>query len=78
MAGLLESGRPDLFTSTQIGQLAGQVWHYLNVNGETSVLRLKAEMQSPAGLIHLALGWLLREEKIEFSGEKGYPAVRLK
>lgn len=61
-----------------IGLHAGALWHYLNENGLTSIIKLKSEMACTATLLHLALGWLSREGKIEFSREKGQLLVKLK
>lgn len=61
-----------------IGLLSGLIWNYLNLNGKTSVIQLKSELLCSATHLHLALGWLLREDKIEFSKEKGHLLVQLK
>jgi hypothetical protein len=59
-----------------VGFNAGKVWDYLNRSGETSILKLKTELQCTA--IHLSLGWLLREDKIRISRRKGTLFVGLK
>lgn len=68
----------DISSFESVGILAGQIWHYLNSNGKTSVVKLKSELLSTATYTHLALGWLLREGKIEFLTESGDLIVQLK
>jgi hypothetical protein len=47
-----------------VGSLAGKIWHYLNDFGETPVVKLKFALNKPYRLILLAIGWLLREDKV--------------
>jgi hypothetical protein len=47
-----------------IGQTAGEVWKTLSENEELSVARLPKILKSKPLIIHLALGWLVREDKI--------------
>jgi Winged helix-turn-helix domain (DUF2582) len=51
----------------QIGMTAGSVWLYLTDNGPTSLTALKKAIDEPSDLILAAVGWLAREEKIEFT-----------
>ena len=69
---------PALPSSQSIGSSVGKIWNYLNLNGETSIVKLKTEIQCTATIIHLSLGWLLREDKIKFSIQKGHLFVRLR
>jgi len=55
--------------SEEVGLLAGKIWNFLNAHGEVSVLVLKTKMGVPNSLLYLALGWLLREEKIYIKKE---------
>lgn len=52
--------------SEQIGLTAGSVWLYLSDNGESSVATLKKEVGGSGDLVLAAIGWLAREEKLEF------------
>lgn len=64
----------------QIGVTAGQVWQYLNKNGYTlatkkfiTTTKLKTALGISDRLLHLALGWLSRENKIEIeAGENAF------
>ena len=60
------------------GTEAGTVWRYLRQHGETSIVKLKSEIQSPASAVFLSLGWLMREDKVKFSHKKGHLHVQLK
>jgi len=50
--------------SEEVGLLAGKIWNLLNATGEVSVLVLKTRLGVTNSLLYLALGWLMREEKI--------------
>jgi len=61
--------------NTEIGFLAGRVWHYLNENGEVTTAQLKKALfkkkdSMPDLKLAMGLGWLLRENKIKIE-EKG-------
>lgn len=64
-----------------IGTIAGKVWNYLNENGETSFKKLKEALFSNEKVameeekLAMAIGWLLREGKlnvIESGSGRGY------
>lgn len=80
---IFEKGRwiqnPDEVPSVHsIGIVSGRIWNYLNECGKTSIIKLKLDLSCTGTVIHLALGWLLKEDKIEFSKEAGQLYVRLK
>lgn len=49
-----------------IGKTAGKVWEYLADNGETTIANLKKELSLKADEASMALGWLAREDKLDF------------
>ena len=51
----------------QIGATAGAVWSVLSEKGDATLATLKKEIDAPADLVLAAVGWLAREEKLEFS-----------
>jgi hypothetical protein len=51
----------------QIGMTAGSVWMYLSDHGVTSLTALKKEIGGSADLVLAAIGWLAREEKLDFT-----------
>ena len=60
-----------------IGQTAGQIWNYLNENGETTVAKMKKELDLKGNFAELGLGWLDREGKVEMSKKGTSTNVRL-
>jgi hypothetical protein len=50
-----------------IGEIAGKIWTYLDVNGETTLTNLKKNMDLKSEQAGLSLGWLAREGKINFN-----------
>ena len=53
-----------------IGETAGKVWNLLQRNGKTNLPTVEREVQSPKSVVHMAIGWLAREGKVELRQEK--------
>ena len=47
-----------------IGDAAGKIWHYLNENGDASVSKVTAETGLGKNEVQRAIGWLLKEDKL--------------
>ena len=47
-----------------IGEAAGKVWHYLEENGEASVTKVTNETGLGKNEVQRAIGWLLKEDKL--------------
>ena len=62
----------------KIGQSAGQIYNYLNDNGESSFSKMKKELDLKGNFADLGLGWLAREDKVEISKKGASVNVRLK
>ena len=62
----------------QIGVSAGEIYNYLNSNGETSFSKMKKELDLKENFADLGLGWLAREDKVEISKKGTSVSVRLK
>ncbi len=60
------TGRQQALSNEQIGQAAGEVWRVLTENDGQSLAALKKSIDAPADLVVAALGWLAREDKLEF------------
>ncbi len=45
----------------EIGIVAGDIWHYLDQYGETTLTSLISGLDKPKDLILMSLGWLARE-----------------
>lgn len=62
----------------QIGVLAGMIWEYLDENGPTNPGRIGRALKIPAKNLNRAIGWLAREEKLDFSCVNEKETVGLK
>ena len=51
----------------QIGETAGVIWFYLTEEGEASLATIKKDLSMSDNLLLAAIGWLAREEKLEFA-----------
>jgi hypothetical protein len=58
---------PGAFTSTEIGHVAGDVWGILSRDGGQTVGAIKKSVSAPGDVVLAAIGWLAREDKLEFS-----------
>ncbi len=61
----------------RIGELAGYVWRFLEEEGETSVSGVTKAVDAPRTKVNMAIGWLAREEKLEFVDNGRGTSVRL-
>lgn len=55
----------------EIGTLAGIVWRALNEKGSLSFEYLQRETRLDTEAVCTAIGWLARENKIEFNEQNG-------
>ncbi len=62
----------------QIGFSAGQIYNYLNSNGESSFAKMKKELDLKGNFADLGLGWLAREDKVEIPKKGTSVSVRHK
>lgn len=46
---------------TEIGIVAGEIWHYLDEHGEVLFSKLANGIERPKELTLMSLGWLARE-----------------
>lgn len=53
----------------KIGLLAGKVWQILAKNGETSLPQLPKMLKEKEASVYQALGWLAREDKVNYRTE---------
>ena len=54
---------------TELGICAGDIWHYLDQHGETSLSSLAQGIDKPRDMILMSLGWMAREGHISLKGE---------
>jgi hypothetical protein len=62
----------------EIGETAGQVWRLLERDGPQTLAQIKKKVDAKGDLVSYALGWLAREDKIEFAPDKKTYRVQLK
>lgn len=60
------------------GSNAGVIWNALNESGEMQVKDLKKKTKLKDKDLYLSLGWLLKEDKVEVSGQEPDFSVKLK
>jgi len=58
---------PGTLSTTEIGHVAGDVWGLLVRDGAQTIAAIKKSVDAPPDLVLAAIGWLAREEKLEFS-----------
>ena len=51
----------------KIGTLAGKIWETLQKNGEVNITQLSKNLTAKSTEVYQALGWLAREDKINYS-----------
>ena len=58
---------------TEIGIVAGEVWHYLDEHGKVKLEELIKGIEKPRSTILMSVGWLAREGHILLEGDdSGY------
>ncbi len=63
----------------EIGETAGEIWAALDENnGAMTVSQLKKKTKLPEDLLCMGIGWLAREDKLQFSGTSESFEVSLK
>jgi hypothetical protein len=60
-----------------IGETAGQVWHLLNSSGPQTLPQIKRKLDGTAPFLEFAVGWLVREQKIDIDMDKKTYRLRL-
>jgi hypothetical protein len=53
-------------SNDQIGEVAGEIWDLLTGQNGQSLAAIKKSIDAPADVVMAAVGWLAREEKLEF------------
>jgi Winged helix-turn-helix domain (DUF2582) len=59
-----EALMPEMATAERVGLTAGDIWHYLDKNGATTVAKLVRELPEEEKIIQRSIGWLAQEGKI--------------
>lgn len=64
--------------NSEVGEIAGKVWHVLNDQGPQTLGQLKKKLNGSNELVTLALGWLAREDKVDIAQDKKSYKIALK
>jgi hypothetical protein len=61
----------------KIGEIAGKVWKTLGEREHVNLLKLPMILQEKGEIVYQALGWLAREDKINYRSKEGKTFVLL-
>jgi len=62
----------------KIGSIAGEVYRFIENNGETSVSKVAKDLDETRSSVYMGIGWLAKEEKLEFDSEGRGTSIDLK
>ena len=62
----------------QIIESAGTIYNYLNTKGEVSISKMKKDLSLAENFAEMGLGWLSREDKLEYTQKAKSVTVRLR
>ena len=62
----------------KVGETAGLIWQALESQGPVKVTALKKQLKTSDTVLHMSLGWLAREDKIEMTAAGRTFIVQLK
>ena len=64
---------------TEIGIVAGEIWHFLENNGKTNNIEgIIRHVDKPRDIILMSIGWLAREGHVVLKGEAPNHEVSLR
>jgi Mn-dependent DtxR family transcriptional regulator len=61
----------------EIGETAGKIWEILKKKGEVNVAQLPRMLDKKSAMVHQGLGWLAREDKVDYQVKAGKTFVSL-
>jgi Mn-dependent DtxR family transcriptional regulator len=61
----------------KVGETAGAIWRYLNDQERVAITKLPKALQVKQTIAYQALGWLAREDKIDYQTEGNVTYIRL-
>jgi hypothetical protein len=61
----------------EISNTAGKVWETLGKKGEVSIAQLPRTLKEKSTIVYQSLGWLARENKVEYRSKGGKTMVSL-
>ena len=63
---------------TEIGIVAGDIWHFLDQHGEATLLTLVKGIDKPRDNVLMSLGWLAREGHVILQQVEGDYKISLR
>jgi DNA-binding IclR family transcriptional regulator len=63
---------------TELGIVAGDIWHFLDERGESTLSNLVASLDKPRETILMSLGWLAREGHVKLDKQAEDYSIRLR
>ena len=63
---------------TEIGIVAGEIWHFLDQHGEVTLDALVKGIDKPSDMVLMSLGWLAREGHVVVQQTQGTYKVILR
>ncbi len=57
---------------------AGKIWGYLNTNGEVTAKKMQKDLSLDDNMAYMGLGWLSREDKINYQKRGNYTKISLR
>lgn len=61
----------------KIGETAGGIWKVLKKRGEVNVAQLPRILSEKSAIVYQGLGWLAREDKVEYQTREAKTFVSL-
>lgn len=52
-----------------IGEAAGRIWDYLHAHERATLASVEKSVKAPKSVVHMGVGWLAREGKLQFQEE---------
>ena len=62
----------------EIGESSGRIWEYLHENGAATVSEISRSLRMSSAMLHMAIGWLAREDKLVFESKGKAAKLSLK
>jgi Mn-dependent DtxR family transcriptional regulator len=61
----------------EIGETAGKIWEILKKKNEVNIAQLPRLLNKKSAVVYQGLGWLAREDKVEYQKKAGKTLVSL-
>ena len=63
---------------TELGITAGDIWHFLDDHGRSTVSQLLGQLDKPRDTVLMSVGWLAREGHVTLEPEGSDYAIQLR